>query len=228
MDKEQIKKEIEKRKKQTLNPLISSITVPELYSFINIILSKEQKQDVLDIGGGRGKTFDNKKNNYYILDLNSHNEKHFIQGDITDPSLEIDKKFDIILTKDTFEHILNPWDATNNIINLLKEGGLFICIAPFSWRFHPSPFDAYRYSHQGLKYIFEHKGKIEEISSGYVYYHSHVSGFWKNKCDWWPYSNNQYKDCVCSFYIGIRNENAKFDIKNIKGDYSLKHEEVPK
>ena len=186
--------------------------------------------NVLDIGGARGKSFQRKdKNPYYILDLNNEkNRDNVVVGDITDPNLNLKEKYDVIITKDTFEHILNPWDAVNNVLELLNEDGFFICIVPFNWRFHPSPYDGYRFSHQGQKYLWEHKGKMKEISSGYIRYYSSVAGFWKNRCDHYPFaSDGRHKECVCSFYIGQKNSKHSFDVKEIKGDFSLKHEKEP-
>jgi hypothetical protein len=51
---------------------------------------------------------------YYCLDLNiKRNEDKitYIQGDITNINLNINMDFNIIFSKDTFEHILNPWDG---------------------------------------------------------------------------------------------------------------------
>lgn len=229
MDEQKIKKLLQDKTKNTSNPLMQVLLPNEFDNFIKSLFNSKDGQNILDIGGGRGKTFDfNKKSNYYVLDINSHNDKSFIRGDITNPELNIDKKFDFIISKDTFEHILNPWEATQNILNLLNEGGIFICEAPFNWRFHPSPYDGYRYSHQGLKYLFENKGKMREISSGYVYFYNKVSGFWKNKCDWWPFSQNNHFDSVCSYYIGIKDSQHKFNLSDIKGDFSISHSEVPK
>ena len=212
------------KKAKSINPLMDFVSVGEYNKFIShSIKSLKSTQNVLDIGGGRGKNFKAGTANYYVLDLSKHNDKSFIQGDITSDDLRIDKKFDIIVTKDTFEHILNPWDATQNILNLLVEGGLFICSVPFNWRFHPSPYDAYRYTHQGLKYMFERKGKLREIDSGYIYYYEHVKGFWKNKLDHWP-NNNVHKDCICSYYIGKKDSSKDFDISEIHGDFSIKHD----
>jgi len=199
------------------------VSPQQYYNVIKKAVSDLPKgKNVLDIGGGRGKTFKGGVATYYVLDLSSHNDKTFIKGDITSKELKVDKKFDIIISKDTFEHILNPWDATDNILNLLNEGGLFFCSAPFNWRFHPSPYDAYRYSHQGLKYLFERNGKLEEVSGGYIQHQKTLKGFWGNKLDHWPIGN-VYKDCMASFYIGRKNSQKKFDIKEIKGDFSIDH-----
>lgn len=210
--------------KNTYNPEMKSITADNLYSIIDKMFKSVDEPNILDIGGGRGHNFKKDIKDYYVLDLNSNNEDDkFILGDITDDNLDIDKEFDFIISKDVFEHILNPWDATKNIIKLLKNNGYFICIVPFSWRFHPSPYDAYRYSHQGLKFLFEHKDQIEEVASGYVYYYKNVKGFWPNKLDTWPFGNKYFSDNVCSFYIGKKNPSKKFNIDEFTKDSSLTH-----
>jgi len=215
---------LKQKKRQSLNPMMDFVNVGEYTEFLSKCINDlEKTQNVLDVGGGRGKTFKNGNCGYYVLDINSHNSLDYIQGDITSKDLSLNKKFDIILTKDTFEHILNPWDATENILNLLEEGGLFFCSVPFSWRFHPSPYDCYRYSHQGLKYLFERKGGMEEVDSGYIHYFDAVQGFWKNKLDNWPI-NNLYRDNICSYYIGQKKKDKKFNIEEIRGDFSLNHD----
>lgn len=203
--------------------MMDFVSVQDYEEFLKSeILNLSDHQSVLDIGGGRGKNYKVGMSEYYVLDLSSHNDSMTIVGDITAHNLDLGKKFDLILTKDTFEHILNPWDATDNILNHLVEGGLFFCSTPFNWRFHPSPYDAYRYSHQGLKYLFERNGSLEEVYSGYIHYFSNVRGFWKNRYDHWP-MDNLHKDCICSFYVGRKNSSKIFDISEIKGDFSHDH-----
>lgn len=144
-----------------------------------------KKISVLDIGGGKGfgKFFYEKEYiNYNALDLKESKRQgkiNFIKGDITE-NLEIKEEFDIVFSKDTFEHILNPWDATKNIQKLLKNKGLVMFFVPFSWRYHASPYDTYRYSHTGIQYIIERLGKIKKIESGYIKF-GDIKGFWKIK-----------------------------------------------
>lgn len=52
-------------------------------------------------------------------------------------------------------------------MRICKEGGLLICLAPFSWRYHPTPVDNFRYTHNGLKYLFERTGDVKTLLAGY-------------------------------------------------------------
>lgn len=163
---------------------------------------------------------------YYTLDLNSKRNTQtnitFIQGDITDQNLNLDHNFDIIFTKDTFEHILNPWDSTKNIIKYLNNTGIFIFIAPFSWRYHSSPYDTYRYTHTGAQYMFERLGKLKKKLSGYILSGPN-QGFWKNKKDF-TVNNKSFKENQSVLYIGVKNDMYEFDINNLDCDSSMNHD----
>ena len=184
---------------------------------------------MLDIGGGRGWgkiLYQRNDIDYYALDLNTkrNNEKNitYIQGDITDQNLKLDHTFDIIFTKDTFEHILNPWDSTKNIITYLNNTGLFIFIAPFCWRYHASPYDTYRYTHTGVQYLFERLGKIKKKLSGYVIFPPN-KGRWKNKKDV-TLENKPFKECQEVLYIGIKDELYRFNINSLDSDMTMNHD----
>jgi len=196
------------------------------------LLSKSKNENILmlDIGGGRGfgQTFSRMSNvEYFCLDLNLQKNTEgitYIQGDITDSNLNINKEFDIIITKDTFEHILNPWDATNNILKLIKNGGVFMCFVPFSWRYHASPYDTYRYSHTGLQYLFERNNGMKKIQSGYMRFRN-IQGFWKNKKDFTMNHPKPFTECIEAVYIGKRDVTHKFDINDLDKDISNNHSE---
>jgi hypothetical protein len=191
------------------------------------ILGKENLK-MLDIGGGRGygEIFSSRDDiDYYALDLNEKKKEDnitFLQGDITSNKLNFNTKFDIIFTKDTYEHILNPWDSTNNIINNLVDEGMFLFMAPFSWRYHASPYDTYRYSHTGVQYLFERNNKLKKVFSGYQV-RQNRNGFWKNKKDLTMNNNKKFLECIETIYIGQKNENYIFDLKNLNSDMSINH-----
>mgnify|MGYP000887200974 CR=1 FL=1 len=192
-------------------------------------LFNKNKIKLLDIGGGRGygEIFSNNPSiDYFVLDLNEKkNEKNmtFIKGDITDQNLDIEEKFDIIFTKDTYEHILNPWDSTNNIINNLVDNGLFFFLAPFSWRYHSSPYDTYRYTHTGAQYLFERNNKMKKIFSGYQK-RKNRNGFWKNKKDFCFDNNKIFTECIETFYIGQKNNDYIFNNNILDSDLTMNHD----
>lgn len=211
---------------------ISNMGYEVIFLYVISKLKEIMNKDILkmlDIGGGRGygDIFSKRDDiDYNVLDLNEKkNEKNitFIKGDITDLNFKFKSKFDIIFTKDTFEHILNPWDSTNNIINNLNENGLFLFMAPFSWRYHSSPYDTYRYSHTGAQYIFERNNKLKKIFSGYQI-RENRNGFWKNKKDYTINDNKIFMECIETVYIAQKKENYIFDIKMLDSDLSINHD----
>lgn len=181
---------------------------------------------LLDIGGGKGWgkiLYERDFIKYHVLDLKCSkmdNNVTFIKGDITE-TIDIEKTFDVIFTKDTFEHILNPWNATDNILQLLKENGLFIFMAPFSWRYHASPFDAYRYSHTGTRYLFERYGGLYHIKSGYIKF-APKTGFWKNRKDI-TMDGKPFTSCLETIYIAVRKKGHEFNIEDLDVDNSWNH-----
>lgn len=203
---------------------VVSQSIREIVSELsNKLINKNGDINILNIGGGYEKEVEkylsSKKNiNYYCLDIETKRLKgNYICGDITDKNLNINIKFDIIYTSNTFEHILNPWDATENILNLLKEGSYIICIVPFSWRYHACPVDTYRYTHTGIRYLFERKNFIECIFSGYHIQEGSVSSWYKSGTDK-TLSGKPFKENIQTVYIGKKNSKITFDISDLDID----------
>lgn len=220
---------------QTSNPHLKILGKASMDNYIVDIIENHKNKlvleslDLLDIGGGKGWgkiLYEKNYINYSCLDLNtSRVEKdiEYIKGDITEQDLKINRQFDIIFTKDTFEHILNPWDATQNILNLLRDGGLLIFIAPFSWRYHPSPYDSYRYSHTGAQYLFERLGQMKKIEAGYITC-GNIGGFTINKKDW-TIDGRPFPRTLETIYIGQKDESIKqFNLSVLDSDFDWKHE----
>ncbi len=90
-----------------------------------------------------------------------------ITGDICSCPEIPDESFDIVYSHNVFEHIKTPWTAAEECVRITKTGGLNIHITLFSYRYHESPVDCFRYTHTGLKTIFELSGNMEEVISGY-------------------------------------------------------------
>lgn len=79
----------------------------------------------------------------------------------------LDESFDAVIAYNVIEHVKEPWIAAQEIVRVLKPGGLAAIFAPFAWRYHPFPIDFWRFSHAGLAYLFQRTAKMEVELSGY-------------------------------------------------------------
>ncbi|WFU89460.1 class I SAM-dependent methyltransferase [Rhizobium sp. CC1099] len=102
---------------------------------------------------------------YWSMDIRKTAD-NVIVGDITNcPEVE-SESFDLIVSLDVFEHLNRPWKAAEEIKRLLKPGGIVFVTTIFSWRYHPSPIDYYRYSPDALEFLFE---GMETLEKGWDY-----------------------------------------------------------
>ncbi|MEH3033727.1 MAG: class I SAM-dependent methyltransferase [Aeromicrobium erythreum] len=121
---------------------------------------------VLEIGGRghpRGRVFDADRFEYLNLDL-AETGPGVVIGDITDCPEIPDASFDVVLSVDVFEHIDRPWRAGEEIVRILRPGGLVYTSTLFSWRYHPCPIDFWRYTPEALEFL--HAG-TETIDKGF-------------------------------------------------------------
>ena len=149
------------------------------------------------------------------------------------------KKYDLIIgnppyfvmkKNDVDKEYYNYFDGRPNIfilfiiksLKLLKNNGIILFFVPFSWRYHASPYDTYRYSHTGLQFIIERLGCIKKIQSGYIKF-GNINGFWKNKKDY-TINGKQFPNCLETFYLGIKNNTHKFTINDLDADYNWRHD----
>ena len=217
----------------TANPHLRRLTV-SLEMYVKAIVAgycyrnKGKRVRVLNVGGD---THGGKPNlvsrlpedvrgqiEYYVLDVANKTREGgvYIQGDIADKDLEVGVQFDILITENTFEHVLNPWDATANVLRMLKENGVFLFLAPFSWRYHPYPYDTYRYSHVGAQYLFGRMGGLRTVFAGYSQEPIVHSGFHSKKDA--TLSGLPFKECIETVYVAERNSTHEFDLTELEAN----------
>lgn len=104
---------------------------------------------VLEISGNKWKDFGFK--NYETL--------KYPEFDICNNELGLgDKKYDLIIAEQVFEHLLWPYRAGKNVFKLLKPGGYFLNTLPFLIVIHKCPVDCSRWTETGLKYFLAECG----------------------------------------------------------------------
>lgn len=65
---------------------------------------------------------------------------------------------DWILSSEVLEHVNEPDMFIKEMNRVIKDGGEVILSTPQTWGLHEEPFDYYRYTKYGLKYLFEKNG----------------------------------------------------------------------
>lgn len=119
-------------------------------------------RSLIDIGGQTGK--DKQRFNgfeYHVMDLierPTDANTDLVIGDICNCPHLSSNAYDVVFSKDVLEHVEDPFAATREMVRLCKPGGLIVCITPFAWRFHESPKDYWRFTHQALELLFNKAG----------------------------------------------------------------------
>jgi len=99
-----------------------------------------------------------------------------------------DDQFDLIFAEQVFEHIEDPAAAANNILKMLKPGGVFLITTPFLIKYHPAPLDMWRWTKEALKVFLEKQGyvQVETYSWG------NKECLIANLEDWPPYDEDRH------------------------------------
>ena len=65
---------------------------------------------------------------------------------------------DTIISLSVMEHLCEPQVFLNESFRILKDDGVMILQVPWMWWIHEAPYDYFRYTPYGLKYMFEKAG----------------------------------------------------------------------
>jgi len=102
----------------------------------------------------------------------------FIKGDNVDVVGSIEKmpfedgEFDSILNIAVLEHVERPWIAVAEMGRVLKKGGRIVCCAPFFQPIHYVPTDYYRFTPDGLRFLFESSGfEVQKLEYTHSLFH---------------------------------------------------------
>jgi SAM-dependent methyltransferase len=66
------------------------------------------------------------------------------------------------------EHVEKPWLFAANLTRLLRPGGLLYLSVPWVWRYHPYPDDYFRFSHRGVRSLFDGFDWVHQVYSSNV------------------------------------------------------------
>jgi SAM-dependent methyltransferase len=66
-----------------------------------------------------------------------------------------DNSFDVVLSLDVLEHVPNPWVHAEELIRVLKPGGIVYADVPFLQPYHGYPYHYFNMTTAGLRTLFE-------------------------------------------------------------------------
>ncbi len=125
--------------------------------------SKYYKGQLIDLGCGTApykNYFLKYADNYIGVDWTktSHNSKADVVSDLNKKIELDDNTADSIVSLSVMEHLCEPQIFLNESYRILKPGGVMILQVPWQWWIHEEPYDYFRYTPYGLKYLFKKAG----------------------------------------------------------------------
>jgi len=126
---------------------------------------------LLDMGCGNKpyeKMFEGKISSYTGCDVVQSSEH---KVDIICPATDIpvaDGKFDTVLCTQVIEHVADHQALLRETYRVLTTKGVLILSGPMYWHLHEEPYDFFRFTEFGLRYLLEKAGfqRIEIIPNG--------------------------------------------------------------
>jgi len=90
-----------------------------------------------------------------------HNTKADIIADLNKPLPFKSDVADTVISISVLEHLCEPQQMLNEAYRILKTGGCFILQVPWQWWVHEAPYDYFRYTPYGLRYMLEKAGFVD-------------------------------------------------------------------
>ena len=113
---------------------------------------------------------------YKVLDIDpaARNVRNAIVCDVENCPAAPDCSADVTFSHTVLEHVSRPWLAFDTIARVTKRGGLTMHVVPWSWPYHATPADHFRFSHEGLRTLVADRG-FEVLDIGYDVCYKHPS-----------------------------------------------------
>ena len=76
-----------------------------------------------------------------------------------------DESFDCVFCSGVLEHVDDYFAALKEMTRILKSNGVFLLGLPFRQAIHMAPYDYWRFTEYGIRFLLQKDYKIEEIAS---------------------------------------------------------------
>lgn len=186
---------------------------------------------LLDVGGNAGDAREmqlRRLTNYSSLDfepvtsLTEGTARRSIVGNIQKCNLPtlLSGAFHVVTAFNIFEHLADAHLAAQEMLRVVAPGGLMVTLTPWIWRYHPFPMDFARYTHTGMRYLFERHGRVRTLYTSYAEAWGRTTvGRYPDKSDQ-PASSAHSPEQILLLWVGVRDDNASFNPNSF--DVSIK------
>jgi len=72
--------------------------------------------------------------------------------------------FDVVISGYVMEHVEAIWLWIDELVRLLKPGGMLVIITHTSFPYHAYPIDCWRIMPDGMRYLFDRTGQLERYT----------------------------------------------------------------
>jgi SAM-dependent methyltransferase len=86
--------------------------------------------------------------------------------DVCAPPPNLDS-YDVVICEQVLEHVEDPWRAARTLHDLCNPGGHVVVSTPFLIRVHPTPFDFWRFTEDGLRRLLESAGLVVDETASW-------------------------------------------------------------
>lgn len=86
-----------------------------------------------------------------------------VVADLNKPLPIDDEAANTVVSFQVMEHLCEPQTMLNEAHRILKPNGTIIVTVPWQWWIHEAPYDFFRYTPYGLKYLFEKAGFVDVV-----------------------------------------------------------------
>jgi len=124
------------------------------------LLPEYVKGNVLDVGCGNApylKEIKKYTDEIVLMDISLHEIPISFLGNVHNIPLT-DSSFDLTLCLQVLEHVPEPAIAIREIVRVMKSQGVLLLSVPHLSRLHEIPYDFYRYTEYGIRYLLESAG----------------------------------------------------------------------
>lgn len=92
-----------------------------------------------------------------------HAIKVDIAADLNKPLPIESNVADTVVSLSVMEHLCEPQVMLDEAFRILKRGGAVVLQVPWQWWIHEAPYDFFRYTPYGLKYLLEKAGFVDVV-----------------------------------------------------------------